>query len=382
MAWAAGPCGIGETTLAGHLEPAYGPGDLDLADRGFPSREAAAAKIAAGKHFAWRVSSAWNLRRSGRPLPDGTWKAKITWRGRTVKVRVVEYHMDQVFDLPPGHPLLTSPPPGPSVRVLDGGHECEHDGGLCRLPPGTVRVEVSETVTIITSLMDTGTYPARDIAELYGMRWASELVYLEEKRTLSGGQPVTAATPAGAYRMAAATVAAHQALRIAGAAVAAAIGAEPARISCTALREMIRGSIGAQAVGHVGDDAARRGVQPADLADQVRVAAAVGEQDRAAPSVRRSTGPRPARLAARDLAWRHRAEHVSRGSQGRPGVSSGLPQTAHVGAGSLTGVTLPDSATPGRAGITRWPGPASGSAGPRLPGSRHSIRAAIASVRH
>ena len=245
VAWAAGPCGIGETTLAGHLEPAYGPGDLDLADRGFPSREAAAAKITAGKHFAWRVSSAWNLRRSGRPLPDGTWKAKITWRGRTVKVRVVEYHMDQVFDLPPGHPLLTSPPPGPSVRVLDGGHECEHDGGLCRLPPGTVRVEVSETVTIITSLMDTGTYPARDIAELYGMRWASELVYLEEKQTLSGGQPVTAATPAGAYRMAAATVAAHQALRIAGAAVAAAIGAEPARISCTALREMIRGSIGA-----------------------------------------------------------------------------------------------------------------------------------------
>ena len=108
-----------------------------------------------------------------------------------------------------------------------------------------MRVEVSGTVTIITSLMDTGTYPARDIAELYGMRWASELVYLEEKQTLSGGQPVTAATPAGAYRMAAATVAAHQALRIAGAAVAAAIGAEPARISCTALREMIRGSIGA-----------------------------------------------------------------------------------------------------------------------------------------
>ena len=37
--------------------------------------------------------------------------------------------------------------------------------------------------------------------------------------------------------MAAATVAAHQALRIAGAAVAAAIGAEPARISATALRD-------------------------------------------------------------------------------------------------------------------------------------------------
>ena len=52
-----------------------------------------------------------------------------------------------------------------------------------------------------------------------------------------------AATPAGAYRMAAATVAVHQALRIAGAAVAAAIGAEPARISATALRDTATASI-------------------------------------------------------------------------------------------------------------------------------------------
>ena len=106
-------------------------------------------------------------------------------------------------------------------------------------------MDVSETVTIITSLMDTIAYPARDIAGLYGMRWASELVYLEEKQTLAAGQPITAATPAGACRMAAATVAAHQALRIAGAAIAAAIGAEPARISATALRDAVTASIGA-----------------------------------------------------------------------------------------------------------------------------------------
>ena len=239
-AWAAGPCRIGETTLAAHLEPAYGPDDLDLADRGFPSSQAAVAKITAGKHFAWRVSSAWKLRRSGRPLTDGTWKAKIIWRGRTVKVRVIEYHMDQVFDLQPGHRLLVSaPPPGVSVRVPG-----DVQGAACEQPDdGTIRVEVSETVTIITSLTDPAAYPARDIAELYGMRWASELVYFEEKQTLSAGQPLTAATPAGAYRMAAATVAVHQALRIAGAAVAAAIGAEPARISATALRDTATASI-------------------------------------------------------------------------------------------------------------------------------------------
>ena len=106
-------------------------------------------------------------------------------------------------------------------------------------------MEVSETVTIITDLTDTIAYPARDIAGLYGMRWASELVYLEEKQTLAAGQPVTAATPAGAYRMAAATVAAHQALRIIGAGIAATTGAEPARISATALRDAVTASIGA-----------------------------------------------------------------------------------------------------------------------------------------
>src|SRR5260221_9170837 len=246
-AWAAGRCSIGEPPRAGRLEPAYGPGDLDRADRGFPSREASAAKIEAGKHFAWRVSAAWNLRRSGRPLPDGTWKAKITWHGRTYKVRVIEYHIDQVFDLPPGHPLLTAPPAGPSVRVLDdgGGQDGEGDAGLCRRPDGTIRVEVSETVTIITSLLDTAAYPARDIADLYGMRWASELVCLEEKQTLAARQPVTAATPAGTCRTAIATVAAHQALRITGAAIAAAAGAEPARISATAMRDAVTASIGA-----------------------------------------------------------------------------------------------------------------------------------------
>src|SRR5216683_5746084 len=114
------------------------------------SREAVAAKITTGKHFIWRVSSAWKLRRCGRPLPDGTWNAAITWRGRIVKVRVVEYHMDQVFALPPGHPLLAAPPPGVSVRVLGGG-----TGAACEQPDdGTIRVEVSETVTIITSLTD------------------------------------------------------------------------------------------------------------------------------------------------------------------------------------------------------------------------------------
>ncbi len=70
-------------------------------------------------------------------------------------------------------------------------------------------------------------------------------MYLEEKQTLAAGQPITAATPAGAYRMAAATVAAHQALRITGVGIAAAIGAEPARISCTALRGAVTASIGA-----------------------------------------------------------------------------------------------------------------------------------------
>ncbi|MGH7734741.1 MAG: hypothetical protein ACREOE_13865, partial [Gemmatimonadales bacterium] len=96
--------------------PRVETGDPGIAGRGFPSREAAAAKIAAGKHFAWRVSPAWKLPRCGRPLPDGAWKTTITWQRRTARVRVTGYHMDQVFGLPPGHPLLAprrpARPPG------------------------------------------------------------------------------------------------------------------------------------------------------------------------------------------------------------------------------------------------------------------------------
>ena len=247
VAWAAGPCGIGETTLAAHAwSPPTGPVTWTWPTAGSPAaRPSPPRSRPASTSPGGCPRRGTCAARAGR-CRDGTWKAKITWRGRTYKVRVIEYHIDQVFDLPPGHPLLTAPPAGPSVRVLDdgGGEDGEGDGGLCRTP-GTIRVEVSETVTIITSLMDTIAYPARDIAELYGMRWASELVYLEEKQTLAGGQPITAATPAGAYRMAAATVAAHQALRITGASIAAATGAEPARISATALRDAVTASIGA-----------------------------------------------------------------------------------------------------------------------------------------
>ena len=84
--------------------------------------------------------------------------------------------MDQVFDLQPGHRLLVSaPPPGVSVRVLG-----DVQGAACEQPDdGTIRVEVFQTVTIITSLTDSAAYPARDIAELYGMRWASEMVFTQ-----------------------------------------------------------------------------------------------------------------------------------------------------------------------------------------------------------
>ena len=217
------PHRTGETTLAAHLELADGPGDLDLADRGFPEPRGHRRQAQAGKHFAWRISSSWTLRRSGQPLPDGTWKAKITWRGRTYKVRVIEYHIDQVLDLPPGPPPPTAPRRRGPVRPRPGRRRRRR---AVPAADGTIRVEVSETVTIITSLMDTETIPARDIAELYGMRWASQLVDPEEKQTLAAGRPITAPTPAGACRMAIATVAAHQALRITGAGIAATPRAE------------------------------------------------------------------------------------------------------------------------------------------------------------
>jgi hypothetical protein len=123
--------------------------------RAVPIRPAAACRrtahagtaAAAGHHRICRP-------RCGKLLPDGTYLTRLTWRGQSMKARVVEFRIDFLTQLPAGHSLLTSPDAGATITVIN-------DDGQPAAVAGLVTVQVSQTFTLITSLLDTGAYPRR-----------------------------------------------------------------------------------------------------------------------------------------------------------------------------------------------------------------------------
>ena len=80
-----------------------------------------------------------------------------------------------------------------------------------------VTVQVSQTFTLITSLLGTKAYPAADIAALYGDRWTIELVFYELKVTVLGaGTQCRSPHPGGIYPEILYAVAGQHALRLLG----------------------------------------------------------------------------------------------------------------------------------------------------------------------
>ena len=200
-----------EAELSAHLLPAFGPGTVGLADRGFPSHQAALDMRNAGADFVWRTSSSWKLARCGKPLADGTYLTRLTSRGRTMKARVVEFRIDFLTQLPAGHPLLTDPDADATVTVTDGAAAGLQDVA------GLVTVQVSQTFTLITSLLGIKAYRAADIAALYGDRWTVELVFFDLKVTVLGtGTQCRSPHPGGIYPEILYAVAGQHALRLLG----------------------------------------------------------------------------------------------------------------------------------------------------------------------
>jgi hypothetical protein len=179
VAVAAGGNSTAEKHLADQLLPALGPGMVVLGDRGFPSHEGLLAIWDTGAHFVMRASASWGLKRCGKPLADGTYLTRISFRGRTMKARVIEFHIDFTTCLAAGDPLLTSAGTGAVITILHSGDTGTGDGQAagtdsspaCQTRTRGVKVQVSQTFTLITSLRDVVAFPAIDIAALYGDRW-------------------------------------------------------------------------------------------------------------------------------------------------------------------------------------------------------------------
>lgn len=146
-----------EQELADRLLPSLGPGMLLLADRNFAGYPLWAAIQEQGAHAVWRLG-AHRIFPVRAVLPDGSWHSQFTpakadrARGaRPIPVRVIRYR----------------------ITV----HRVDRRG---------MRSTRTETIRLLTSILDPAHAPAADLAVCYRQRWESENGYQELKTWLRG----------------------------------------------------------------------------------------------------------------------------------------------------------------------------------------------------
>jgi hypothetical protein len=150
----------GEQTLLKRLarrRPELFAGLVVCFDRNFPGHDLIAAILDAGGHVIARVKAGIALPLEDGPgkgwLPDGS---RMTW-----------------LNAPSGRKADRLP-----VRAA------EHNAAF---PPGAGKEEVSETCTVITTLLDHETAPAGQVREAYLTRWSScETTFGQDKATIAG----------------------------------------------------------------------------------------------------------------------------------------------------------------------------------------------------
>jgi Insertion element 4 transposase N-terminal len=153
-----GQAGTGEQTLLKRLvkrRPDLFAGRVTCFDRNFPGHELVTAILDAGGHVVARAGGTLSLPMApgGGWLPDGS---RLTW-----------------LNAPSGKKADRLP-----VRAA------EHNAVF---PAAAGQEEVSETCTVITTLLDHEAAPAAAVRETYLTRWnASETTFGEDKATIAG----------------------------------------------------------------------------------------------------------------------------------------------------------------------------------------------------
>jgi transposase IS4-like protein/DDE family transposase len=199
----------GEKTLARQLLPRLAAGMLLLADANFACWQLWRDAAATGADLLWRAGAALSLP-VDEVLPDGTYLSRLKaprhlrrHGAADITVRVIEYRLEDASG------------------------------------------EVTETFTLITTLLDPGQAPARELAELYHARWEIETALGAFKTEMKGaGMVLRSKTPAGAEQEIWALLCAYHAIRELICAAAALARQDPLRISFVNALDTVRGPIG------------------------------------------------------------------------------------------------------------------------------------------
>ncbi|MHB2024094.1 MAG: IS4 family transposase [Mycobacteriales bacterium] len=204
-----GAYSTGEKTLTSELLVHLGPKMLVIADRNFPGYELFRDAAATGAALLWRVSSSFHLE-IDEVLSDGSYLSRLKaprelrrLGAKDLTVRVVEY------------------------RLADA------DG------------KVTDTFTLLTTLLDPYSAPATELAELYHARWQIETAFGAFKSDLKGdGVVLRSKTPDGAEQECWALLCAYHAIRELICAAAVLSDQDPLRISFVNALDAVRAPIG------------------------------------------------------------------------------------------------------------------------------------------
>jgi hypothetical protein len=218
----------GENALADELEGSFGPGMLNLADRGFFSMYRWIRFAGTGAELAWRVKNGAKSvpLKTVKILPDGS-ELVMLHESDGMRTRRRKHAGD-----PHAERL-----PGTLARLVTFTITATTRSGRAK----TTRMRV------LTTLLDHEAFPAADIAVLYAERWQIEIAFLHLKKTVRGPRrPLRGQSPELARQEAWALLLIHNITATAAARAAGSAGIDPGLIPFTAVLGLIRSHVAAE----------------------------------------------------------------------------------------------------------------------------------------
>ena len=215
----------GENALVDGLQDAFGPGQLNLADRGFFSMDRWIRFSAAGADLLWRVKN------GAKSVPFKT--LDVLKDGSELVLPRESAGMRSRRRKTAGDPALPSLP-DTTARLICFTVLTRTRGG---------RVKTAQ-IRLLTTLLDPDTCPAAELAVLYQKRWLIEVAFLHLKRTVRGAGRVLRGRSAALVRQEAwALLLAHNIIAGLAARAAATTGLTPGEITFTAVLSLARAAI-------------------------------------------------------------------------------------------------------------------------------------------